>query len=235
MRALAIPMLLLSFACAANTARTENQPRRLLAEMKAACGGAAWDHAKAWHERSTAEIPGLPLLQNEVWHDLHSLKSAMVSRADGRVMRATGFNGKTTWLKGPDGQVRISSDPVRLRQQRRDSYLSSFGWFFPDRFPATFNLVGEADYLGERYLVLNVAPKDADPFDLWVDAETRLVRRIVAGDESADLSDYRTFAGVCTATTGRQRSEPGGPEMVLRVIEVTTGEAAPPTVFEPPE
>jgi len=83
--------------------------------------------------------------------------------------------------------------------------------------------------------VLNIAPVDADPFDLWVDPKTRLVRRIVAGDESADLSDYRSFHGVCSATTGRQRTAPGAPEMVLRVLDVRTDEAAPTSVFDPPK
>lgn len=235
MKALAVSALLLATACAGGTARTEQSPQRLLAAMKEACGGAAWDRARAWHERSTAELPGMPLLQNDVWHDLHSLNSAMVSKAGGRVMRATGYNGEVTWLQGPDGQVRSSNDPARLRQQRRDAYLSSFGWFFPDRFPAAFKLQGEADYQGAKYLVLNISPRDAEPFDLWVDPKSRLVRRIVAGAEYADLSDYRTFGGLCTATTGRQGGGAGAPEMVLRVVDVATDQAAPPSVFDPPK
>ena len=234
MKTLCIAMLLMVSACVSTSAHNPPGPQRLLADMKAACGGSAWDQAKAWHERSTAEIPGMPLLENEVWHDLHSLKSAMVSKAGGRVMRAAGYNGTVAWLRGPDGQVRTSDDPARLRQQRRDAYLSSFGWFFPDRFPAALKLMDEADFEGGRYLVLNIAPLDAEPFDLWVDPKTRLVRRIVAGDESADLSDYRSFHGVCSATTGRQRTAPGAPEMVLRVLDVRTDEAAPTSVFDPP-
>jgi hypothetical protein len=234
MRSLCIAIMLMASACVSTSAHNKAAPAGLLTEMKAACGGSAWDRAQAWHERSTAEIPGMPLFENEVWHDLHSLKSAMVSKAGGRVMRATGYNGTVAWLRGPDGQVRTSDDPARLRQQRRDAYLSSFGWFFPDRFPAAFKLMGEADYEGAKYLVLNIAPNDADAFDLWIDPQSRLVRRIVAGEESADLADYRSFHGVCTATTGRQRGAAGAPEMVLRVLDVTTDEPAPSSVFDPP-
>jgi len=110
-KTLCIAMLLMASACVSTNAPDPQATQRLLADMKAACGGSAWDQAKAWHERSTAEIPGMPLLENEVWHDLHSLKSAMVSKAGGRVMRAAGYNGTVAWLRGPDGQVRTVTTP----------------------------------------------------------------------------------------------------------------------------
>ena len=235
MRTLCIAILLAASACATTPTAVSPEPGRLLADMKAACGGPAWDQVKSWHERSTAEISGMPLLENEVWHDMHSLKSSMISKAGGRIMRATGFNGAVTWLQGPDGQIRASNEPARLRQQRRDAYLSSFGWFFPDRFPAAFAMRGKAENAGLEYLVLNIEPRDADSFDLWIDPKSRLVRRIVAGEAYAELSDYRTYGGVCTATTGRQGGGAGAPQMVLRVLDVRTDEAAPASVFDPPK
>ncbi len=202
--------------------------------MRAACGGAAWDRVESWHERSEADINGMPPIQNDVWHDMQSLKSSITSVANGRAVRKTGYNGTSAWQVGPDGQIKIVSDKAVLRKQRRDAYLSSFGWFFPKRFPAKFKLLADGSRDGARYRVLRIDPVDADSFELWVDPSSHLVRRIVAGSEYADLSEYKTFDGVCTATIGRQGNGVSGQDILLRVIEVQTSQRAPAAVFDPP-
>lgn len=207
----------------------------LLSQMKAACGGSAWDRVRSWHETSEAEIKGMPPIRNDVWHDMQSLKSAMTSVVNGRVFRKTGYSGAVAWRVGPDGQTRTISDENELRRQRRDVYLSSFGWFLPKRFPAQFQLAADAVRDGQTYRVLKVAPKDAEPFELWIDPQTHLVRRIVSGAEYAELSDYKTFEGVCTATTGRQGNGDPERDIVLHVVNVQTTQPAPATVFEPPK
>ncbi len=202
--------------------------------MRAACGGAAWDRVESWHERSEADINGMPPIQNDVWHDMQSLKSSITSVANGRAVRKTGYNGTSAWQVGPDGQIKIVSDKAVLRKQRRDAYLSSFGWFFPKRFPAKFKLLADGSRDGARYRVLRIDPVDADWFELWVDPSSHLVRRIVAGSDYADLSEYKTFDGVCTATIGRQGNGVSGQDILLRVIEVQTSQRAPAAVFDPP-
>ena len=122
-----------------------------------------------------------------------------------------------------------------LRRQRRDAYLSSAGWFFPERFPAEIVLAGAQDSGGETLDVLRITPRDADSFELWVDRETHRVRRIGAGSEYAELSDYRMFGGVCSATTGRQGDGDPAHEIVLHVQTVDTGAPIPPATFDPPE
>lgn len=222
---------LLLFANAVSAATPET---KLLSEMKAACGGSAWDRVRSWHETSFADIKGLPPLRNNVWHDMRSLKSVMTSTANGRIMRRTGFNGNVAWRAGPDGQVRISSDKAELRRQRRDAYLSSFGWFFPAWFPATFKRVVDVRRNGETFAVLRIAPEDAESFDLWIDPATRRIRRIEAGSEYAELSDYKMFRGVCTATVGQQGDGRAGGEMTLHVLDVQTARPATSTIFDPP-
>lgn len=219
-------------ASAAGAAKPE---RKLLAEMRAACGGSSWDRVQGWHEKSEAEIKGMPPIQNEIWHDMRTLKSAMTSVVGGRTFRKTGFNGTTAWRIGPDGQVQTISDESELRRQRRDVYLSSFGWFLTKRFPATFQLLADGTRDGQAYRVMRIAPENAEPFELWIDPKTRLVRRIVSGSEYAELSDYKTFDGVCTATTGRQGSGDPEQDMVLRVLNVRTIQRAPAAGFDPPK
>lgn len=221
-------------ACAAGAADAARPEMRLLSQMKAACGGSAWDRIKSWHEKNEADIKGMPPIQNDVWHDMQSLKSSMTSSANGQVIRKTGYNGISAWRVGPDGQVKIISDENLLRRQRRDAYLSSFGWFFPKRFPAKFTLLPDRRRDGLPYKVLKIDPKDSDPLELWIDSSSNLVRRIVAGDEYAELSEYKTFDGVCTATLGRQGNGTPEQDMLLRVIEVRTSQRAPAAAFDPP-
>ena len=202
--------------------------------MKAACGGTAWDKVQSWHERSEADIKGMPPIQNDVWHDMQSLKSSMTSFANGQAIRKTGYNGTSAWRVERDGRVKVESDKALLRKQRRDAYLSSFGWFFPKRFPAKFTLLVDNSRDGLPYKVLRIDPKGADALELWIDPASHLVRRIVAGDEYAELSEYKTFGGVCTATIGRQGNGTPEQDMLLRVIDVQTSQRAPAAVFDPP-
>ena len=206
----------------------------LLRQMKAACGGPAWDRVQSWHETSRMELPDGRTIENEVWHDMHSLKSAMIGRVAGKIVRRAGFNGSSYWRAGPDGKIRVGSDPAILRQQRRDAYLSSFGWFFPERFQATFQRGSDVSLENRTFQVLHISPQDAESFDLWLDPATHLVRRIVAGPEYADLSNYKVFDGVCTATLGRQGTGDPKADVVLHVVSVSTSVPAPPTTFAPP-
>jgi hypothetical protein len=179
-------------------------------------------------------VSGGPSIQNEVWHEMQSLKTRMVGRVSGKVVRDAGFDGQRYWQVSQDGKVQVGSDTAGVRRHRRDAYLSSFGWFFPERFPAEIQLAPTEAINAMAFQVLRITPRNAESFDLWVDPQTHLVRRIVAGKEYADLSDYRTFNGVCSATTGRQGDGDPTHEIVLHVQSVDTTQAIPASMFEPP-
>ena len=223
--------------CATGCATVADRPRdatRVLTQMRASCGGSAWERVRGWHEMGVAELSGGPSIQNEVWHDMQSLKTRMIGRVNGKVVRDAGFNGERYWQVGQDGKVQVGSDIAKVRRHRRDTYLSSFGWFFPQRFPADVQLAPPQTLGRKTFEVLRITPKDADSFDLWVDPETHVVRRIVAGEEYANLSDYRTFDGVCTATTGQQGDADPTHQIVLHVQSVNTTKPIPASMFEPP-
>ena len=87
---------------------------------------------------------------------------------------------------------------------------------------------------GGVFDVLRVTPPDADSLDLWIDRETRRIGRIVAGEEFAVPSDYRSFHGVCTATSGRQGGGDPANEIVLHVETVEVGPVSA-KLFAPPQ
>lgn len=227
-------LALLAAGCATAEKRGSTGPEPILAAMKAACGGAAWDRVRGWHETGVVDLPGRPGVPYEIWHDMRELKTAMLNRVEGRVVRHAGYNGSVYWQAGPDGRAETGRDPATLRRHRRDAYLSSAGWFFPARFPARIALAGTQDVDGRTLDVLRITPAEADSFDLWVDRDTHRIRRIASGSEYADLSDYRMFGTVCSATTGRQGDGDPAHDIVLHVQAIETDEAVPAATFEPP-
>jgi hypothetical protein len=214
--------LLLGFALtvSAQSAPAPSPERALLAGMKAACGGAAWDQLQGWYERGRADLPGGRSVAYEAWHDIRTLRTLYAQSADGRIVGLAGYDGGSIWQSGPDGQVRRGGDPATVRRRLRDIYVSSFGFFFPDRFPATFAMLGTRLHEGRNYDVLQVTPANADSAELWVDQATHRIARIVVTGETAELSDYREFEGLCTATTGRQSDGDPAHLMVLHVENV---------------
>jgi hypothetical protein len=232
-------IFLLFLATAASAQDTPDAPSRdaaaVLAEMKDACGGKAWDDVQGWHETGTVDFPGRPAVPYEIWHDMHALKTVQVNSIDGKVVRKAGFDGTAYWQVGPDGRAQIGQEPAKVRRHRRDAYLSSFGWFLPERFPAAITLAGSQTLDGKTYDVLRITPEAADSFDLWVDRDTHRVRKVVAQNEFAELTEYRMFGGVCSPTNGRQGDGDPANEIVLHVQTVETNANFPAAKFQPPE
>jgi hypothetical protein len=205
----------------------------LLGQMKAACGGDAWDRIEGWHESGRIEIAGRRG-RFETWSDIRTLKYVSHTGYDGERQRLSGYNLRVSWLVRPTGESFASRDPGRLRWHRGVAYFSNYGWYRPDRYPASFALLGERRWEGHLYDVLRVTPEGGDSAELWVDRETRRIGRIVAEEITNELYDYRVFAGVCSPTRARQiSSDPTAPEVLLQIDSVTT-DPIDGAVFDPP-
>jgi hypothetical protein len=208
------------------------QAAKLLKQMRAACGGANWNKVRGWHETGRVDLPNGMSARHDAWSDMRSLKTASKASVDGRTMRHVGFDGASVWSLRRDGRVERSADAPAIAKQRRDAYISSFGYFLPKRFPARTEWLGNKSNAGKSYKVLRMTPFDAASVDIWIDPQTHLVARFEADGEYADLSDYRTFDGVCTATTGRQGGSDPARAIVLHIEAVDTG-PVPATAFSP--
>lgn len=113
------------------------------------------------------------------------------------------------------------------------AYVSMNGFFFPERFPA------KADYLRDEagFQVVRLEPQGGRSVELWFDASTHLLARIVdaAGPQpvTVSLSDYRKVGDVLIAF----RAVVTGPNgVVLDEGKVSTVEHRPVerSVFAPP-
>lgn len=226
-----IAVLLLTVSSAA-TAVDVDGGQRLLAEARAACGGTAWDSLAGWHERGRVVTGGHPGGTYEAWSAITRL--AMAVRNDGGAVAShSGFDGATYWRVLPTGGVAVGSVPATVRLRARDAYLSNFGYFLPGRFPATVAEVGPKTLGGVAFDVVAVTPRGAEGFELWIDHATHHVATIVIVGQTAELSGYRDFGGVCAPTVLVQTDGNSAHAITLHVDSVDTA-ALPETVFNPP-
>ena len=202
----------------------------LLAAARAACGGAAWDHVKGWHERGRISVAGRSEGTYEAWAGITHLAMALTTAPAGLPANHAGTDGRVSWRVLPGGGIDLGPPGGPSRLHRRDAYLSNFGWFFPDRFPATAT-ARDAQTIGATVFdVVAVRPIGDEDFDLWLDRETRHVARIVVGAQVAELRNYRTVAGVCAPTAAIQSD--GNPAHTTRLdIDSVDTAAVPPDVF----
>ena len=161
---------------------------RLIAQLKAASGGAALDAPAGFHEVGTVTRDGVSGTY-EVWADLHTLRST-AAHTFGKNTSTSGFDGEKAWSVGPDGRVQEVTSPEGLASARLGTYLTVFGFFYPDRFPARFQSRGRKEADGGTYDVVTVTPAESSPADLWLDVRTHRLQRITGSD------GQMTFEGV---------------------------------------
>jgi hypothetical protein len=146
---------------------------QLMAQMKAASGGAKLDKLTTYHQTSRLVRDGTISGESESWGDYRTGAFAIIETFAGTTVTA-GYDGKVGWQLGPDGKARTEANPERLASAHLNSYLNTQGYFFPDRFPATFTYRGQREANGKAYEVVTVTAKDYLPIeiDLLIDPGT---------------------------------------------------------------
>jgi hypothetical protein len=198
-------------ACATTPAPAE-QGARLMAQLRAASGGAKLDTLTTYHYSGTHVRDGRINVTYDAWGDFRTMANTQRETSEG-VTVTGGYDGKVGWSVGPDGKVRIASTPERLKEARMGAYFNTYAYLFPNRFPATFEFRGRQQADGKAYDVVKVTPQGAIPFDLWLDPTTHLVSRLVisSGAESAvgQFQEYQTVDGVKVFRRGLQTMKMG--------------------------
>ena len=165
--------------------------QEVLAKAKVAMGGAAWDRVTHLQWKGSLATSGLKghLESLESLTDGRSTSSYDLGVAKG----ADGFDGKVSWSQDGTGDVRV--EPVE--HPAGMNYMKTYAFWFPKRCKA------EIRHLGLReghFHVLEIKPKGADTFELWVDGRTWLLDRTVTGlatqPETTFFQDYRDVSGL---------------------------------------
>jgi hypothetical protein len=211
------------------------QADAILAQAKAATGGAAWDRIQGWREKGVISRGGGDVAY-ELWIDVRRL--AIVSQTSGRGgVRTHGSDGHTTWTIEPGGAVSTDAAVKSLRGARQSAYFSLYGFFFPKRFPAERVYVGPQSADGKIFDVVRVTPVDGDPMELWVDRTSHRVAALVDPSQAhpliAFLADFKPVDGVLLPYTIGE-SAAGGKARSVQLVTVYDFSPSDLNRFKPP-
>ena len=175
-------------------------PARILAWAKAASGGEAWNHIRTLRVEGSIQTSGLSGQVTEL-EDLVTGRSVSHFTL-GPLEGAQGFDGKTGWNKSPGGEVSPMDSPQGKKLTATSAYQTAQAWWFPQRWPGKITLIGSRKSGHDSYWVLRILPRDGLPFEMWINAKTHLIARMVMATgvgsirETTYLSDYRAVDGV---------------------------------------
>lgn len=225
--------LVIAAAACATAPTAEQEGARLMAQMKAASGGAALDSPSGFHETGTALRDGMPVTY-ETWGDLRSLRTRSEMTMGGATL-TSGFDGKASWSMGPDGQVAIDTSEEGVSSARLGAYLTVGGYFYPDRFPARFVYAGTRSANDKTYDVVTATPGGTQPVDFWLDRDTHLLQRISGMDGATpfegDVGRYETIDG---AMIGFELHQKQGDHRMDMTLTHYVFEPVPAQQFAPP-
>lgn len=211
--------LALAFAASAAAQGYSPAAQRVLTKARAAAGGSGWNLLRGWHE--TGRANGVAY---EAWLDPLRYGMRVETReADG--LHVHGFNGGGDWRIAPGGQTSGADIRGIISRTRTDAFFDVHGYFYPGRFDARGEYLGVRRFQGRRFEVVMVKPWAAEPRELWFDARTHLLARMVdrAGPRpvAVQFSDYRKVGPVRLAFRTWTEGPGGAPTNVRQVESVS--------------
>jgi hypothetical protein len=210
-------LILFSLASAANAQGYSPAAAQVISRAFAATGGSGWYLVRGWHE--TGRRGDQPY---ERWIDpvRYGLRE---ERREPAGLRIEGFNGQAEWQVAPTGAMTAVNDHAALAQARTTAFFEGGLYLFPGRFGARGDYLGVRRKDGRAYQVVTVTPWNGRPRELWFDARTHLLARIVdrtgAKPQALAVSDYRK-AGAVRAPF-RYAPEDGGPVRQIETLAFT--------------
>ena len=173
-------------------------PATVLAQAKAASGGAAWDALRTEHSK-VAILTGAIAGSAERWSEFATGRSALVYTI-GPVSGAAGFDGKAAWSQDASGKSQVDTDEAARELAVNAAYRDRLAFWFPERAPARIAYKERAEADGAWFDVIRITPEGGRPFELWINTETRLIERMVEREGQATrtelYSDLRDVSGV---------------------------------------
>jgi len=171
--------------------------QRVLAQARAASGGAGWSLLRGWHETGHQGAA-----RYESWFD--TLRYGMrIETRDAAGLRVSGFNGQGAWQISPSGASSGVDDRALVAQARTEAFIGANGFLYPGRFDAHGEFLGVRRIRGKSFDVVSVHPWEGDPCELWFDRASHLLGRIIdqSGTQTVtiELSDYRSVGPIKVA------------------------------------
>jgi hypothetical protein len=188
----------LAWLAAAAALAQQPDPLQLLAQAKAATGGAAWDALRSQHSRVVFKAGKLEG-NVERWASLTTGRS--LTRYDiGPASGAQGFDGFVAWSQQASGATQVETDDAARELAVNAAYRDRLAFWFPDRQPARIDYARRDRAEGIDYDVVRIVPEGGRAFELWIGMLTQRIERLVedegAGARTEIYGDFRTVQGV---------------------------------------
>jgi hypothetical protein len=199
------------------TARSDETNRgiSILQLAKTAMGGDAWNKIEIWHERGTARLPDGTNNSYDSYYDFIGHRFHDLKLADG-TKKLTIFDGNGFCFFTDSKLDRKDMSPEMKKVGLQGAYMNTYGFFFPNRFPATVRFTGVKREGSSTFDVVEVIPVGLSSIDIWTNEKTRLIDRYVAGSDTTRLKDYYRVSGLMAPFLG----ESSGATTVTRSIEL---------------
>lgn len=169
----------------------------VVAAAKQAMGGRAWDRLEGCHEQGSH---GDGAIAYQTWFRLTGYGMRVESRR-GDSVRTNGFNGLVSWHAVDGAAPRLGTGEAELREAVTTAYVSSNGFFFPGRFPATFRYLREDAHGDRRFDVIEIVPDRGRALQYWFDRSTHYLGRVVDPRDgvTVEAGDYRRVGELAVA------------------------------------
>jgi hypothetical protein len=175
--------------------RDRHRIEEILASVKQATGGAAWDHVGEIINDETIQVGALTG-QGTEFIDLKGGRSLLRYRFPSGVppQGAQGFDGRQGWQQDADGHIQVSEDTSSQRGNADNAYATRHGYWNPNLGGAMVRLLPPTSDQGITYERIFILPSGGRGFTLWINTATHLIDRSEGTGEhpSTDhFSDYR--------------------------------------------
>jgi hypothetical protein len=173
-------------------------PIAVLAQAKAASGGAAWDALRTQHSKVTI-LTGAITGSAERWSEFTTGRS-LLNYTIGPVTGSAGFDGKTAWSQDASGKSQAETSDAAREIAVNAAYRDRLAFWYPERAPGRIAYKERAEADGAWFDVIRITPEGGRPFELWVNTETKLIERLVEREAQVTrtelYSDIRDVSGV---------------------------------------
>ena len=208
----------------------------ILARALAVAGGPAWARVRTLHVRGSVHAGGLAG-PYEQWVDLEAARFAQRLTL-GPAVLSGGHDGVRAWQRSANGEVVVQDSEAGLRAAATDAWINARGWWFPTRCAAAVESLGRREVDGAAFDVLRCVPAGGQWVELWFDASThlmaRLVQDVLGKPAVRRFDDHREVGGLLLPF--RTASGNGDPrfDRVTEITEVALDEMPPDDAFDVP-
>lgn len=205
-----------AFAAFASPASVSAAPQgavvRVLAQSRAALGGAALQRVKVLELHSKGSFGGLTGT-GVSWQEIGSARYAE-SYDLPPLAGGDGYDGSAVWSRDGSGLVWVDGGEMGRAQSIAQGFANGYALWGPGRGGATVTFTGVKNAGGRGYDVLSVVPPHAAaPFELWFDRSThlpvRFTQTIGPNAMVTTFSQFRPVDGLMVPFAGHTESSDG--------------------------